>query len=171
MQMSGKAHIIYIRANMSLISQIIPRYSSSVAIQNRTNARLRSCAVALEAEVENLRSNITAAVSTFGPYSCQNTSVAKILRTPRTRCCDRTEFCCPDNSTYIKTSYLATDYCYACTPGMYYDSTTQNCLGCPVNMYQNISGQASCVQCPSGSGTLRTHSKKCLDLGADCLLL
>eukprot|EP00795_Rhopilema_esculentum_P001778 gene1778-16265_t len=146
-------------STLQVKSRIRVSFASSVAIQNMTHVRLSYCVAALKADINNLQSNVTAAVVPIGSYSCQRVFVDS----DRT-CCDGTkETCCPGNNVYVKTSYLATDYCYACTPGMYYDSTTQNCLGCPVNMYQNISGQASCVQCPSGSGTLRTHSKKCLE--------
>ena len=95
------------KSTLQIQTTIRVSFGSWVAMQNMTRVRLSNCVAALEADINNLQSNVTAAVVPIASYSCQRVFVAS-----NRTCCDGTkETCCPGNNVYVKTSYLATDYC------------------------------------------------------------
>lgn len=51
-----------------------------------------------------------------------------------------------------------------CPPGFKRNTTTNNtCDGCPLNQYQPMSGQVSCILCGGGNITLNVNSTAATD--------
>ncbi|KAG1655606.1 Fibropellin-1 [Nymphon striatum] len=45
------------------------------------------------------------------------------------------------------------DKCVACSPGTFYDNSTQSCKSCSIGTYQNEMGKLFCKRCPGVSGS------------------
>ncbi|KAL5020299.1 hypothetical protein ScPMuIL_003191 [Solemya velum] len=54
---------------------------------------------------------------------------------------------------------LSGDYCVECAEGTYYDTASGLCELCPINTYQDVTGQESCKGCPTGERTSNTGAK------------
>eukprot|EP00106_Octopus_bimaculoides_P022526 XP_014789968.1 PREDICTED: signal peptide, CUB and EGF-like domain-containing protein 2 [Octopus bimaculoides] len=65
-----------------------------------------------------------------------------------------------DTKKYCKMgSELVEDTCIACTPGMFYDTSTKACHLCSLGSYQDENQQTSCKSCPSGNTTMAKGSQ------------
>ncbi|XP_075226178.1 sushi, von Willebrand factor type A, EGF and pentraxin domain-containing protein uif [Lycorma delicatula] len=61
---------------------------------------------------------------------------------------------CPANTYTYQPSAPGREYCRAkCPPGQYSDTGLAPCASCPVNFYQPLSGQTTCIECSTSTKT------------------
>jgi hypothetical protein len=65
-------------------------------------------------------------------------------------------------------SIFKANTCVKCPVGTYGNMTTGLCELCPIGHYQPLEGSVSCLPCPPGTSTRRTHAKNVWECRCKC---